>query len=1014
MDATDKIATTLIVALLFAFVCVPLAQAQTGQISGTVADSTTGESLPGVNVIIVGEQEGTVTDAEGQYTISGLEPGTYDVQVSFVGYGDQVAEGIQVSAEETTELNFSLSPSVRQLEEVVAVGYGSQQRQDLTGSVSSVDVEGAEAAGAGTSAQELLQGAAAGVNITRSNGEPGAGIDVLIRGNTSINASNEPLFVVDGVPLEGFGAPGGFGTGRNPLSFINTSDIESIDVLKDASATAIYGARGSNGVVLIQTKDGGAGLQLNYNSSVSTSNMHRKLDLLTPGEYRTFVREQVEAGNLPQSRIESLGEENTDWQEEITRRSVSHSHNLSLSGGEENTRYRASINYANEEGIVIGSGAERFRGRFKGNVSTLDDRLRVNANLTSAYIEDDYVAYTETGGFVGALFAGVAKFNPTYPVRDSEGNFFRYSESTRNPVATARQVTDISETMRTIANLSADFDVTTGLTASVDAGGEVSRSTRSTYLPKSSSFGEDQGGRAERDQNELISKRIEATANYDNTFGPHNVNAVGGASYQDWYDQGFGADAEQFISDVWTFNNLGAGGRESLIPYSFKSMHKLASLFGRLNYDYEGRYLLTLSLRRDGSSRFGEDRRWGLFPAASVAWRISEDLSLPEVINDLKLRAGYGVTGNQEIGNYPALETLSPGFRAVFGQQTQVGVAPDQFANPELQWEEKSTVNLGLDFTLLEGRFSGTVEYYRSNTDELLANIPVPQPAVVSSRLDNVGSMQNNGIELSLDGTILNTESFTLSASLNASRNKNEIESLGGGRDRIVYGGVSGPGLSGVSSSILQPGEPVGTFYGPVFAGFEDEDQIFRDYEDTDGDGIGDEVVGTTPSPSTEDRQIIGSAEPDLIYGFSARATWNDWRLSASFDGKYGQEVFNNTALTYSAKTQVLTNNNFLASALDAPTDIEEAPVYSSRWVEDASYLRLSSLTLGYTFSSLIPQLSQARVYARGSNLFVITPYSGYDPEVQTDNAGALPSQGIDYLNYPRPRTLTLGVDLTF
>jgi iron complex outermembrane receptor protein len=1005
--------TTFAIAVLLAFACTPLAQAQTGQIAGVVTDSSTGGPLPGVNVVLVDEQQGTTTDPDGQYEISGLSPGAYDLQASFVGYSDRVVEDVQVSAGETTEVNFSLAPEVTQLQEVVAVGYGTQQRQDLTGSVASTNVEEAEVAGVNTSPQELLQGAAAGVNITQSNGEPGARTSVRVRGFTSINASNSPLFVIDGTPLQEYGAPGGFGVGRNPLSFINPGSIESIDVLKDASATAIYGARGSNGVVLIQTKDGKAGdVQVNYSSSVSTSNMHRKLDLLSGGEYRNFVEDQVEAGNLPERQLERLGDASTDWQEAITRRAVSQKHNLALSGGTESTRYRASVNYANEEGTVIGSGTERFRGRFKANLQALDDRLQLNANFTSAYVEDDYYPYEEQGrSFMGqAGFTGALRFNPTFPVRNSDGNFLEYAPRTPNPVAVAHQVTDRSETLRTIADLSADVDITEGLSASVDVGGELSRSTRDTYFAKESPLVEGLGGRAERVQNELTSKRIEATTNYNNTFGAHNLDAVVGFSYQDWFNQGFGADAENFITDLWTFNNLGAGGRESLTPSSFKGMHKLASIFGRLNYDYESRYLLSLSLRRDGSSRFGENRRWGLFPAASAAWRLSQDLSLPDAITDLKLRVGYGVTGNQDIGNYAALETLAPGFRAVFGQQTQVGVAPNQFANPELQWEEKSTLNFGVDFALLSGRLSGSAEYYRSTTDKLLANLPVPQPAVVGTQLDNVGEMENTGVEFSLDGTVVDQEDVSLSIGVTASRNNNEILSLGGGRDRILYGRISGPG-SGGASSILQPGDPVGTFYGPVFAGFENQDQIFKDYEDTDGDGIGDEVVGTTASPSSEDRQVIGSAEPDLIYGFSTQATWEGWSLSASFDGKYGQEIFNNTALAHGAKTLVKTSNNFLVSALDDPTDLNESAIYSSRWIQDGSYLRLSRLTLGYTLTGL-PQVRRARIYIQGSNLFVITPYDGYDPEVSTDNAGGLPARGVDYLNYPRPRTFTLGVSI--
>ena len=1017
--------TALLVALALA---APAALAQsTGSITGTVVDSLSGETLPGVNVVITGGgqdvQQGTSTGTDGTYQIDGLDPATYDVRASFVGYTDKTVTDVEVSAGEATQVDFELAPSSVALEEVVvSVGYGTQRRQDVTSSVSSVDISDADV-GSITSPQQLIQGKAAGVSVTQNSGQPGSGLTVRVRGGTSINASNDPLYVIDGVPIDNSSlAPGGYGGARNPLNFLNPDNIESIDVLKDASATAIYGARGSNGVVLIETKGGEAGrVQISVNSSLSTSAMARQLDLLTGDEYRNFVQEQVEAGELEESQLDALGEASTDWQEAITHRALSQNHSLALSGGMENAQFRTSLGYTNDEGIVISSAQEKITGRFNGDLQAFDDRLRLSTSINSAYIRDDYVPYEETGGFSGAAFAGVLKFNPTLPVRNEEGDFTEYSESTINPVAAARQVEDFGETSKTIANFTAAFDVLESLTAQLNLGGEYSEATRRTYLPRVSPLGEDTQGRAEQDKNERQFALIEGTTTYNNTFGSHSVNAVAGASYQRWVNEGFGAAGENFITDFFAFNNLEGGANAGLIPYSYKNEHKLASVFGRLNYDYDGRYLASLSLRRDGSSRFGANNRWGLFPAASMAWRASRDLPLPDAFSDLKLRVGYGETGNQEIGNYLALQTLAPGFRAVFDQQVYVGVAADQFANPDLQWEETATFNAGIDYGFLGGRLRGSLDYYWKNTDNLLVDLPVPQPAVVSSQLQNVGSVRNTGFELSLEALAVDREDLSVSFNLNASTNTNEVVSLGG-RDRIVYGSVSGAGLTGVQSYLIEPGRPIGTFYGPEFVGFRDIEgddvdgpvQVFNDYEDTDGDGIGDRLLeAPTADPSTEDRQVIGNAQEDLTYGFNATVNWRNWDANLFIQGKYGQDIFNNTALTYTAKTQALTSNNFLASAVEDPTTVEESPTYSSRWIQDGSYLRLDNLSIGYTFAG-IPQVSQARVYVRGSNLLLITPYSGIDPEISTDNTGALPALGVDYLTYPRPRTFTLGVNLSF
>ncbi len=997
-----------LLAIALIFGCAGMAVAQSRTVTGTVTDAGTGDPLPGVSVVIQGTQTGAITGLDGAYSV--VVPGDDAILVfSYVGYETQ-----EVPVGSRSTVDIALSEDLELLEEVVVIGYGTQRREALTGSVASVEVAPADI-GLTSSPQELLQGRAAGVMVVRTNGEPGAGATVRIRGGTSINASNDPLYVVDGVPIDNSSiAPGGYGAARNPLSFLNPNDIESMDVLKDAAATAIYGARGANGVVLITTKSGRSGqVRLDYSGSISSSSVARKLDLLTGDEYRQFIRQQVELGALPEDRLASLGNANTDWQDAILRTAVSQQHSLALSGGMQNTQYRASLGYETQEGIVISSGQTRLTARFNADNQSLNGRLRLGLNLSTAVIEDDHFPYEVTGGFEGAAFGGMVKFNPTYPIYNEDGTFFEYSNSTRNPVAAAYQIDDYTESSRTIANFTAAFDIVDNLTIQGNFGGELSGATRRTYFPKDSPFGAPQGGRAEQDEAQRRSRLVELTSTYDNSFGNHNLAIVAGYSYQDWTNEGFGASAENFITDYWKWNNLGGGAAEGLIPYSYKDENKLISGFGRINYDYDSRYLFSASLRRDGSSRFGADRRWGLFPSVSAAWRLSRDLPLPEVVSDLKLRAGYGETGNQEIGNYLALQTLAPGFRAVFGQKVLVGVAPNQFANPGLQWEETATFNAGLDYGFFNGRLTGSIEYYVKDTDNLLVSIPVPQPAVVSSRMENVGKMRNQGLEFSLEGIAVEKEDLSVTLSANLSTNKNEVVSIGG-RDRIVYGSVSGAGLTGVQSQIIMEGYPVASFYGPVFLEINsDGNQVFQDYEDTDGDGIGDRIVGTTLEPSTEDRQIIGNPWPAITYGLTGRVNWKKWDFSAFIRGVQGADVFNNTALTYSAKTLAQSGNNFLGSALNDGTELSESPVYSSRWIQDGSFLRLDYLAAGYTFTN-IPQVRQARVYVRASNLFVLTGYDGFDPEVRTNNAGSLPALGVDYLNYPKPRSFTFGVDLSF
>ncbi|QXD16586.1 TonB-dependent receptor [Rhodocaloribacter litoris] len=999
--------------------CVSLAFAQR-TITGTVTDADSGLPLPGVNIAIKGTMTGTTTDINGQYRIQANQG---DVLVfSFVGY---LTQEVPVGTQDVIDVALAVDEVL--LDEVVVVGYGTQRRANVTGSAERVNADEANV-GLVSAPEQLIQGRVAGVNIIQNGGEPGAPTTVRIRGGTSISASNEPLYVIDGVPIDNAGGtPGLLNEGgntpssgrKNPLVFLNPNDIESIDVLKDASAAAIYGSRGANGVILITTKKGRAGqVQVDYDGYVSTSNFARKLDLLTAEEYWAAVRFY----GLPE---DNLGNADTDWQEAVTRDAVSHQHNLAFGGGTSATQYRASVSYLKQEGIIIDSGLERVSGRINVNHSAFDDRLRIDTRLTGSFFNDNRAPFNQTGGFEGGLLTNVMKYNPTLPVRRADGTFFEIpgQTSVRNPVAMAEQVDDIVKTTRLLGSFKADYDftfITEGLTGTVNLGLDRQQASRRYFIPGANPLKQAVNGEAQQSNREQSSQLIELYGTYARLFGDaHNVSLVGGYSFQEFLQEGFQAMAQGFVTDLFEFNNLAAGNSETFSISSFKQKNRLISFFGRLNYDYRGRYILSASLRRDGSSRFGADEKWGFFPAFTLGWRLSDESFLQgvEAISDLKLRVGWGVTGSQEIGNLRSLPIFGSAGNAVLGEQEVSGVAPTNFPNPDLKWEETTQFNVGLDFDLWDSRVYGSVEYYVKNTDDLLLEFEVPQPAAVPTRLANAGEMKNTGVDVALNAVVLDRGDLFLEFGATFNRNKNEIENLGG-RTQIFTGRASGAGLSQLNTQILTPGEPFGTFFGPEFIGFDPQTgiQLCRGAQ-------------TQSAPCSDIGQaewlIIGSAQPDFTYGLTTNLTYKNWDFSFFIRGEQGRDVFNNTALEYSSKNLLNTNVNFLRQALEDPTPLAEAPQYSSRWIQDASFLRMENITLGYTFrnvtslNALVGTIRRARIYVSANNLFVITPYDGFDPEVNTEassSVGNIPilSLGIDYTNYPRPRTFTAGISLGF
>src|SRR6266566_3711803 len=877
------------------FWAVPLgAQETTGAVAGKVVDATTQQPLGNVEVALAGTPHRELTRADGSFVLNGVPAGPYRLRATRIGYGSQFQE-IAVTAGGTTTAQVSLAPAAAILEPVVVTGYGTQRREAITGSVSTVNADAANV-GVKTNVDQLIQGRAAGVDIDQNNGEPGAGRQVLIRGGSSIGvggATNDPLYVVDGVPINNVAtepqAMGVFGDpmlARNPLNVLNPSDISSITVLKDAAATAIYGSRASNGVILIETKRGQAsvGPTFEYDGYVATSSPAKYLDLLSSAEYVQYVRQQVAAGKLDPVSLTGLGIlvktgpnpgdttrviSNTDWDRAITRTSVTHNHNLAFSGGSEATRYRASMNYAKEEGVTLSTGLERIQGRLSATHSDLNNRLRVGVNVMTSRVNNSYLTYENQGGFTGGVFQNVAVYNPTLPitVTDSLGTHYYDPVGTvHNPVAMANQLIDIGHSTRTLANASADLDVAPGLTARVNVGLDHSSGDRQEYYPNASPIGVSLGNGLAQQQNlDNSTQTLQTLLTYQRQVGEGtSLDVVGGYEYSKFKTNWVQAEGIGFFSDAYGFNNLSAATTRNANDSATES--RLASFFGRANVGFKDRYFVTGVLRYDGSSKFAVGHKWGLFPALSASWLLSKEAFL-----------------------------------------------------------------------------------------------------------------------------------------------------AGGPSTDLTTGPVSGQGQSGVNAERLFPGSPLGTFFGPVFLGVDGTGKqvFFCTPAKTPSCGA-DSTTTTGLAPNQADYREIGNANPDFTLGFHNQVTWGKLDVSFLVRASVGGQVFNNTALVYSAKVNASHGQNFLRPALTDPTGINEQAIYSSRWIESGTFVRLQNITVEYDLD--LPLLTRsarsARVYVSADNLLLLTGYSGLDPEVFSGTGTAV--RGIDYLTYPRPRTITGGLRLMF
>ncbi len=968
--------TRMLLSLVFLMVLTTgMAFAQKKSISGKVTDSS-GTGVPGAAVVVKGTTVGVTTDMDGKFTLS-LPDDAKTLAISFVGMISQ-----EVAIDTKSVYNVILAEETIGLEEVVAVGYGTQTKREISGSVVNVS-EKSFNKGVVSSGVDLLKGKVAGLTITNGSGDITKEQTIRLRGTSSLTASSQPFIVIDGVP-------------GMSLSSVAPQDIESMSVLKDASAAAIYGSRSGSGVILITTKKGKKDhTTVDYEGYVAVDNVTNKPDLLNADEWRDYAA----ANNIDISGFDKGG--NTDWFGEIMRTGVTKSHNLSLSGGGKNNSYRASITYLDRQGVVKDNELTRYNARFAFNQKALEDRL--NIAFTGAITQRDYQE-SDTRNFVLAY-----NMLPVYPVKNEDGTWYDNQEYDQgNPVRNMTYNSQPHKNSLYFGNIKADLNITQDLVAGINVLKQRESDDYGQYYNSETERGRNDLGYAKREAFTKDKQLLEATVNYKKIIGSHNINVLGGYSYEDNYYQKMGAQNRQFVTDLFGFNNLNAG--ENLRAgdvWSEKNMTKLISFFGRVNYSLLNKYILTASIRRDGSSKFGKNHQWGTFPSVSAAWQMKEESFLKDVsyLDELKFRIGYGISGNQDGDDFKPYLSLP-----LYGRSGQyyddgkwyTAYQFDQNENPNLKWEETAMFNVGIDYSLFNGRLSGSVEYYDKQTKDLLYLYTVPQPPYLKeTMMANVGSMSNKGFEILISGDIIRKSDFRWNASINFAHNKNEITSLSNDNfttSSIKTGDAWIRGGSNNTTHIVEEGKEVGTFYGWVCKGL-----------DSAGKYIMDDMIDGKAGLTDEDRTYIGSAQPKFTYGISNVLTFKKFEFNFFFRGVYGNDVLNFSKMSY-ATTQWLPGANVLRDALTL--GLTESPKYCSLYIEKGSFLRLDNASLAYNFDTKgLWGFTKLRLYVTGQNLFIITKYDGLDPEVEMSglNPGV---EGREY--YPKSRTFSLGVNLSF
>jgi iron complex outermembrane receptor protein len=1005
-------------------------------VKGLVSDAT--GPLPGVSVVIKGTTSGTETDFDGNYSLNNVKSDAVLV-FRYLGFKEQ-----EVAVNGRSTINVTMQEDAATLGEVVVIGYGTTTVKDATGSVTSVTAKDFNG-GVISSPEQLIQGKTAGVQITQSSGAPGAGIAIRIRGTSSVRSNNNPLFVVDGIPLSDGGTAGGADIGgggssaTNPLSFLNPNDIESMSILKDASATAIYGSRGANGVVIITTKSGkkGGGGVFEFNSNTSFSSVAKTFDLLSGPEYLSAIDQY--GGN---SAALDFGA-NTNWQDVVFRDVISSDNTISYSNNYGAGYVRGSFGYVDQQGVVENSSQERITGRINASHKFLDDKLKVDMNASISRINDESPFITNSAGSQGDLLGATYFANPTWP----NDIAFTSGDGKLNPRQLLEYYQDLNETNRFLINGSVEYSILSNLKAKINLGLDKSEGTRIQAIsPDVDGFnnGASGNGRAALQNVDAQNELLDLTLNYTKEFENSNLEVLAGYSYQSFNNSGrtvlgFGlnsSDLSQMSSNIENAAGLieGSIGNKPYQQYGFSSAglfinqilptinsnvaltsptgipvnsvtgniydntDELQSFFGRLNYKLYDKYLFTFTLRADGSTRFGPNNQYGYFPSGAFAWQLHKEDFIPESFSTLKMRLGYGITGNQDglgYGNFLPRQRFADPSIGNDGEVNPPGFSLVSFANPDLKWEETAQVGIGFDYGFMNDRLSGSVDLYHKTTSDLLLQQESAQPAVqpfVFSNLD--AKVVNKGIEFAIDYDIIQQDDINWNFGFNISYNENEVQDFDG---LIQTGEINGNGLTGAFAQLLAEGRSLFSYYLREFGGFD--------------------ANGVSIYPNGDQQEFVGkSALPDYTVGITSSFNYKNWDFNAFLTGQYGQYIYNNTANAFFTAGIINGGQNVTQDVLTNGESPSNAPDVSTRFLEKGDFLRLQNASIGYRVNlSEKFYFKSLRFSLTGQNLFVITDYSGLDPEVDTPSSlNNIPSAGIDYTSFPRARTFTFGLNASF
>jgi TonB-linked SusC/RagA family outer membrane protein len=965
------IALVPLLALLF---LAPAVRAQQRTITGKVTDQTNGP-LPGVGVKVKNSSTGTATDNNGNFTLNISTNGTLVLVFTYIGYETQEA-----TITNQNKIDVVMKTAYKSLNEIVVMGYGTQEKKEITSAVSSVGEKDFNK-GNINDAASLLQGKIAGLSISKPGSNPNQSSTIRLRGLSTLGGNASPLVVVDGV----------IGVSLNS---VDPNDIQTIDVLKDASAAAIYGSRGASGVILISTKKGKSGrTQIEYNAYASSEEVSRTVKVMTPDEFRN-LKIGTDFGN------------NTNWFDEITNTAYSQVHNLALTGGSEQTSYRAALNYRDISGIALHSGFERLNGRINLTQKALDNRLSISLNLTATTLN------AEGGSNDAFKYASI--YNPTAPITSTAAEYAQYGGYFQqtlydylNPVAMLEQIRNEKQTNLVNINVEAEFKPIDHVKLLARFGKQRQTSERSEYFSKYSyGTGTNKNGFASKEEDKSNTQLFESTATYDNSFGALKLTGLIGYSYQEFVNDGFSANGGNFLSDAFTYNNLGASqdfANGIGVATSYKNASKIIGLFGRINLSYNQIYFLSASLRREGSTMFGEGNKWGNFPAVSAGVAIDKLIEIKGV-NSLKARASYGVAGNTPNSAYLSMLRLAPIGNFYYNGKWIPSYGPASNPNPNLGWEKKAELDFGVDFSMFNNRFSGSLDYYKRSTTDLIypLSVPVPPNLVETTQL-NIGEISSSGLEASFSYQAIKKDKFSWATGINGTYYiNNTLVSLSNTAEGLVFGGrrvtsvLGNPGLGNTPATVVEEGKELGMIWGLQYDGLTNDGKW--KFKDLNGDGKID----------TNDEGIIGNGLPKFQLGFSNTLTYGNFDLNFFIRGTFGHDLVNTYRIFYEGKN-VATSYNVVNTKYFNP-ELNDVQKFSDYYVEKGNYITLDNATFGYNLPIKTKKLSSARFYISGQNLLMITGYTGVDPEVRQSSALA---PGVDWRdNWFYTRTLSFGIQL--